>query len=48
MIDFYVYRVKNELKKWKDVPPLWNEKVKEELISQGYVLNDDGTVSKNE
>ena len=48
MVNFYVYRVKNGLKKWTDVPPLWNEKVKEELISQGYVLNDDGTVSKNE
>ena len=48
MIDFYVYRIKNGLKKWTDVPSLWQEKVKDELIKQGYVLNDDGTVSKNE
>ena len=48
MIDFYVYRVKNGLKKWTDVPSLWKEKVKEELVAQGYALNDDGTVSKNE
>ena len=48
MVSFYVYRVKNGLKKWTDVPPLWNEKVKKELIAQGYVLNEDGTVSKEE
>ena len=48
MVNFYVYRVKNGLKKWTDVPTLWREKVKDELISQGYVLNDDGTVSKEE
>ena len=47
MVNFYVYRVKNGLKKWTDVPALWQEKVKDELISQGYVLNDDGTASKN-
>ena len=48
MVNFYVYRIKNGLKKWTDVPPLWNEKVKEELVAQGYVLNEDGTVSKGE
>ena len=45
MVNFYVYRIKNGLKKWTDVPPLWNEKVKEELVTQGYVLNEDGTVT---
>ena len=48
MINFYVYRVKNGLKKWTDVPTLWREKVKDELVAQGYVLNEDGTVSKEE
>ena len=48
MINFYVYRVKNCLKKGTDVPSLWQEKVKEELVAQGYVLNEDGTVSKEE
>ena len=48
MVYFYVYRIKNVLKKWTDVPPLWQEKVKDELVAQGYVLNEDGTVSKEE
>ena len=48
MVNFYVYRVKNGLKKWTDVPTLWQEKVKEELVAQGYVLNEDGTASKAE
>ena len=48
MVNFYIYRVKNGLKKWTDIPSLWQEKVKDELIKQCYVLNEDGTVSKNE
>ena len=48
MVNFYVYRIKNGLKKWTDIPSLWKEKVKDELVAHGYVLNDDGTVSKNE
>lgn len=48
MVNFYVYRVKNGLKKWTDVPTLWLEEVKKELVAQGYVLNDDGTASKVE
>ena len=46
MVNFYVYRVKNGLKKWTDVPSLWNKAVQEELIKKGYILNEDGTVSK--
>lgn len=46
MVNFYAYRVKNGLKKWTDVPKLWQDKVKEELVSEGYVLNEDGTVTK--
>ena len=48
MINFYVYRVKNGLKKWTDVPALWQQDVKKELVEQGYVLNEDGTASKVE
>ena len=48
MINFYVYRVKNGLKKWTDVPTLWREAVKKELVAQWYVLNEDGTASKVE
>ena len=48
MVDFYVYRIKNGLKKWTHVPSSWQEKVKDELLAQGYVLNEDGTVSTEE
>ena len=48
MVNFYVYRIKNGLKEWTVVPDLWKEKVKDELVTQGYVLNEDGTVSKEE
>ena len=47
MVDFYVNRVKNGLKKWTDVPKLWNKKVQEQLIEEGYILNDDGTLTEN-
>ena len=46
MISFYVSRVKHGLKKWTDIPSLWKEKVKDELVTQGYVLNEDGTVER--
>ena len=48
MIDFFVYRIKNGLKKWIDVPPLWLDQVKEKLISEGYIINEDGTVTKGD
>ena len=48
MVDFYVYRITNGLKKWTDVPSLWNQKVQDKLIEDGYTLNDDGTVTKIE
>lgn len=48
MVKFFAERVINGLKKWTDVPELWNQAVKDELISQGYLLNNDGTVSKAE
>ena len=48
MSNFYVYRVKNGLKKWTDIPSLWHEKVKKELVAQGYVLNEDATATKVE
>ena len=48
MVNFYVYRVKNGLKKWTDVPPLWQGEVNAKLLEEGYTLNDDGTVSKSD
>ena len=46
MVKFYVVRVISGVKKWTDVPSLWNKAVQEELIKEGYILNGDGTVSK--
>ena len=48
MVKFYVVRVISGVKKWTDGPSLWNKAVQEELIKEGYVLNEDGTVSKPE
>ena len=46
MIDFYVDRVIKGKKKWTDVPSLWNKAVQDDLIADGYILNEDGTVTK--
>lgn len=48
MVEFYVDRVIKGKKKWTDVPSLWNKAVQEELVKEGYVLNEDGTVNKPE
>ena len=45
MVDFFVYRVKNGLKKWNKVPELWRQRVIDKLLEEGYILNEDGTVS---
>lgn len=47
MVKFYEERVINGLKKWTDVPELWNKKVIEKLQKDGYVLNEDGTVTES-
>ena len=46
MVKFYVDRVIKGKKKWTDVPSLWNKAVQEELVKEGCVLNEDGTVTK--
>ena len=46
MVKFYVVRVISGVKKWTDVPSLWNKAVQDELIKEGYILNEDGTVTK--
>lgn len=48
MVNFYVYRIKSGRKLWTVVPKLWQEDVKAKLIEEGYTLNDDGTVSKQD
>ena len=46
MVNFYVYRIKAGRKLWTEIRDLWQEDVKEKLIEDGYILNEDGTVSK--
>ena len=48
MVNFYKIRVIEGKKKWTEVPKLWNNRVKDALIADGYILNKDGTVSKPE
>ena len=48
MVKFYVARVIAGIKLWTDVPSLWNKAVQEELIKEGHILNEDGTVTKPE
>ena len=46
IVNFYVYRIKEGKKLWTAVPKLWQDDVKAKLDKKGYILNDDGTVSK--
>lgn len=46
MVAWYTQRVIDGKKKWTEVPHLWNEDVQANLISKGYTLNPDGTVSR--
>ena len=48
LVKFFYERVINGNKLWTDVPPTWKNKVKEQLIANGYTLNNDGTVTKQE
>ena len=47
MVNFYVYRVKHGKKLWTEIRDLWLDDVKAKLIEEGYILNEDGTVSKS-
>lgn len=46
MTNFYKKMVIRGKKKWTDVPDLWKEDVEAALKEDGYMLNEDGTVSK--
>ena len=46
MVNFYKLRVIEDKKKWTEVPRLWNSKVQDALVADGYILNEDGTVSE--
>lgn len=48
MVAFYVMRIKQGKKKWNEVPRTWRQNVIDTLVAQGYTLNDDGTITKEE
>lgn len=47
MAKIYFRMVIADMKKWNEIPKLWRKQTIELLENDGYVLNDDGTVSKN-
>ena len=56
MVNFYIRKIENgeidtrngEPWKWTSVPPKWREQVKIRLANDGYILNEDGSVTKFE
>ena len=47
MVDYYVFNVEHGYKKWTKINKLWQEEVKKKLVEDGYILNEDGTVSND-
>lgn len=45
MVDFYYRMVIDGKKLWTDIRKLWKDKVCDKLKENGYILNEDGTVS---
>ena len=45
MVRFYVRKIKDGDITLNDVAKRWYEDTKEELIRQGYAINEDGTVT---
>jgi hypothetical protein len=45
LVKFFANRVSSGIKLWTEVPDTWREATKEKLITKGYTLNDDGTVT---
>lgn len=49
MVELYVKKIKDDNIDFtlEDVPKLWKQKVIKRLIEDGYIVNDDGTVVKD-
>lgn len=45
MVYFYYKMVIDNRKHWTDIPKTWKNKVCDKLKENGYILNEDGTVS---
>lgn len=48
MVQFYYTRVIQGKKLWTEIPGLWQQDVCDKLEANGYILNEDGTVTKAE
>lgn len=48
MINWYIYQLTNGLLRYTDIKPFWAKRVKPKLEELGYVINEDGTVSKKD
>lgn len=48
MAKLYFNKIVNGEMLWTDVPSLWRAKTKKYIESQGYICNEDGTISKVE
>lgn len=46
MVSIYEKRVINEVMLWTEIPNLWKNKTCAQLEKDGYILNEDGTVTK--
>ena len=48
MVAKYVRKIEEDGMSINSVPNLWREKVRKQVESDGYTINDDGTVVKKE
>ena len=47
MVNFYIRRLKEGKITMNDVNPRWEKGVREKLAEEGYIVNEDGTISKS-
>lgn len=47
MVRFYVRLLKEGKITMNDVNPRWENGVREKLAEEGYIINEDGTISKS-
>ena len=46
MVNWYIYQLANGLLRYTDIHPFWAKMVKPKLDELGYIINEDGTISK--
>ena len=48
MVELYLKKIKSDDITLDDIPKLWRQKVMDRLIEDGYTLNEDGSVVKEQ